>query len=472
MELKDLRLSDTGNYTCQVFNKYGNLNATYALNVLNGEEHVQQQSPKLVHKTVVVGEEAVLECHLDYAAGNALPSIKWMKQISKAEYANYVLQNSLEAGHDEASSEFYQSNTPPAPIFWPKLNSNRQLEAPSSFYSLNDLIGANNLNAQLDNLKGDSLLMQRRSIKPQEEESVHYITLGSSLTAEQRLLFSSDENVYVSRLTLKQVNTKDSGLYVCFSNGNSFAKFDLNVLDRQLAYIEQEKKDSTQVESLQTNLQSTGLLFVLIPIFLIASFAIASICYLKNLNDRRNKKSVNKNTRLNPLKECLSYCCTRRESSGLKSNIKGTFESCQSTNKSCNTNSLGGNSFLDTSSTTVTTSTPYYANVPLLAAENTPPPPPPPLPNSQPPTHHNLDADKCLERAVSTPSVAYYKIVDLFELENQQQLGVLPDHFDADDHTCVSTSSRIYYQLAPPALRHNASNEHTCPRRNFNNFYF
>ena len=463
-----MRLSDTGNYTCQVFNKYGNLNATFALNVFNEEADVQQP-PKLVQKTVVVGEEAVLECHLDYAAGNALPSIKWMKQISKAEYAKYVLQNSLEAGHDEASSEFYQSNTPPAPIFWPKLNQNRQLEAPSSFYSLNDLIGANNLNAQLDNLKGDSLLMQRRSIKPQEEESVHYITLGSSLTAEQRLLFSSDENVYVSRLTLKQVNTKDSGLYVCFSNGKSFAKFDLNVVNRQFTFIEQEKKDSTQIDSIQTNLQSTGLLFVLIPIFLIASFAIASICYLKKLNQRRNKKIINKNISLNPFKQCLSYCCTKRESSSLKSNIKGLnkFETCQSTNKSCNTNSLSGNSFSDTSSTTVTTSTPYYATVPLLAAENIPPPP---LPNSQPPTHHNLDADKCLERAVSTPSVAYYKIVDLFELENQQQLGVLPDH-DTDNHTCVSTSSRIYYQLAP-APRNNAPNEHTCPRRNFNNFYF
>ncbi len=33
LDFKDLRIEDTGNYTCKVFNKYGQINATYELRV-------------------------------------------------------------------------------------------------------------------------------------------------------------------------------------------------------------------------------------------------------------------------------------------------------------------------------------------------------------------------------------------------------------------------------------------------------
>lgn len=41
LNIKDLRQSDTGNYTCEVFNSLGTINATYIL-VVTGMEIVKR----------------------------------------------------------------------------------------------------------------------------------------------------------------------------------------------------------------------------------------------------------------------------------------------------------------------------------------------------------------------------------------------------------------------------------------------
>ena len=83
-------------------------------------------------------------------------------------------------------------------------------------------------------------------------------------------------------------------------------------------------------------------------------------------------------------------------------------------------------SLSDSSSSITATTVAYYAAIPLLI-ENNNSSPPPPLPNSPPPTfspsfslnsklntsspNYNFQASN-LERVISTPSMAYYKIVD------------------------------------------------------------
>lgn len=40
LTIKDLRQSDTGNYTCEVFNSFGTINATFSLTVTGGRMEI------------------------------------------------------------------------------------------------------------------------------------------------------------------------------------------------------------------------------------------------------------------------------------------------------------------------------------------------------------------------------------------------------------------------------------------------
>lgn len=454
LNLKDIRLTDSGNYSCQVFNKMGYINATYKLSVIAPETVSYQEPVVTLNTTIIADMDAILECKIKHSNSN-LPSVKWMKQITKSEYDNYVSQNNLESAQFQSNpaaaaaanilnnnnelKNFYQTNTK-SPLYWPGLDTNDiKIDEHSSLYSLNDLIGSNQLDNHLDNIKSDDLLkIQRRSV---EDDSVHYITLTSSPSVEQKLKFNRHSGVYISQLKIKQATVKDSGVYVCFLNGNTYAKANLNVLPNHFAPTKapgafpSKKNTFIAKETKIGSFQSFGLLVVLIPVLGVVLFALASICYLKSVNKQGGFSKTKKTS--------LFFCCLK-DKQGDKLPHKNYYNSgsapvnrdfynqqIQSKSDTGKTNNM---SFSDTSSTTATT-VPYYATVPLLESS-----PPPPLPNSQPPT-------KGLERCDSTPSMAYYKIVDS-DIFNHEQLATLPVN-ECENQTSVSGSSRVYYQLAP-----------------------
>ena len=162
------------------------------------------------------------------------------------------------------------------------------------------------------------------------DDSVHYITLSSSPLITQQVSYDKENNYYISKLTLKQVQVQDSGIYVCFGdnadaynsrksylkvlpqkNRASFEeksrKGDINQLNLLLQqqqraknyFVEYQNKNNLLIKnepkesatSLTDSLNSNSLLIVLIPILLIISFAIASIFYLKQMDDRKIKNS-------------------------------------------------------------------------------------------------------------------------------------------------------------------------------------
>lgn len=219
-----------------------------------------------------------------------------------------------------------------------------------------------------------------------------------------------------------------------------------------------------------SNYQSLGFLIVIVPVLLVVSFSIISICYLKQMNHQ--KKSVNKT---NSVLKSLCACCVKPTNVALEeedinsfkrakrskftgftsaSSVRTTSGSENGTTKS----SLGSSLSTDSSSTTATTVA-YYTTIPLLNENNQCSPPK--LPSTQPPSFHNVnlnkDCSKLLERCTSTPSMAYYKIVDndlIVDPVTRQPINTIR-HVNDDTATCVSSNSRLYYQLTPlPVVHH------------------
>jgi hypothetical protein len=547
------------------------------------------------------------------------PNIKWMKQITRLEYAKYIVQNNLNSDDianlaeivssdqglkqknkdtrvllNDDDEEFYSASTlSPLSVIETNTNNHRQTDSNlDETLFLSDLISQNlhekskkdDFNFELYVPNGKNFNINEKKAKKSLlnnniDESVHYITLSSSPLITEQLSFDKEHSYYISKLTIKQVEVKDSGIYVCFGgdakedssynsrksylkvlplkqhtllNEKLYRKSDTNLMSSLLQQQEQRTKNffssdyqnknnffikNEQIEttttiatsSLTDAFRSNSFLIVLIPILLITAFAIASIFYLKRMEDRKIKngfaaeqqnrrcnfydKSLFKffygeNSKMNNEKNCqsiancksssinsYSYCpsseinpstliqtldesdaLSERPRNGKKSNNKKLTNSYP-----CATNSLGS-----ASSSTTATTVAYYAAIPLLIDNNNSSSsslPPPPLPNSPPPTfspsfsvnsklntsspNYNFKntpssnvhfQNSNLERVISTPSLAYYKIVDCDLIdcndsamnENQNQKSKKLD-FNLD-HTDVSTNSQFYYQLSPDNL--------------------
>ncbi len=456
----------------------------------------RQENYSYSNTTVIADMDAILECTFKYSS-SSIPTVKWMKQISSVEYENYILQNNVNSpeifnpssilNNNDELKTFYQANTK-APLFWPgkvpdeeetdlKLN-----DSPSSFYSLTDLIGSNNLNNQLDSLKLDDILIARkiRSVNDQ----VHYITLTASVSTTQTIKFNRADGTYTSRLSISRATVNDSGLYVCFLDGQRNGKSYLNVLPNNLFPTRTRQPDMISTEpfnpySVKANIKSYGATYILIflvPILFILFFAVVSICYLSNLNHKQKAKTQ-ESTRRNRngiIRAIKNFCgdslpnerdieVAKRGYFPANTNMYTHSSQNSSQNKSCtDTGKTGNTSFSDTSSTTATT-VPYYATVPLL--DNSPPPP---LPNSQPPTYYK-NSENCLERCESTPSMAYYKIVES-DINNPCDQSTPLGPTSGESRVYGDGSSRVYYQLAP-----NHSNSKKCPnivKTNYNSNYY
>lgn len=450
--------------------------------------------------------DAVFNCKVK---SSTVPNIKWMKQITKTEYSNYVQQNNMpilsssqvhSMGNDEILKSFYQQPSTPSPF---ELNSNK-INADSSIFSINDLLNGDNivdsnLDEDVEDLKLFSLNKESNKnarIKKSEQlkldssdESIHYITLTSSPLIDQQIIFNKNENNYIGKLIIKQANVKDTGIYVCFAGNikgqssrksflrvvpSQFSSVAVNELNDQLYKLMDKEKPvyKENIDLNQTiNYQSIGILIVLLPVLLITTFSIASICYLKHINQN---KSSEKKTIFSVLKSLFSsndcnsnhdlihdgYTTANSESFKRKKS-KFSFTSASSVRTSSENgttkSSLGSSLSTDSSSTTATTVA-YYTTIPLLAEANNMKTinncSPPKLPSTQPPSFQasllNPD-EKLMERCTSTPSMAYYKIMDNEIIgsdcttHNNPRVPVRSD----DTATCISTNSRLYYQLTP-----------------------
>ncbi|XP_070539781.1 LOW QUALITY PROTEIN: fibroblast growth factor receptor-like 1 [Ptychodera flava] len=80
LKLRNLRSSDSGKYTCIVFNTVGSINATYTLDVI---ERFGPKSPDLIgehplNTTVQYGETASFQCKV---RSDVKPHIQWLKRV-------------------------------------------------------------------------------------------------------------------------------------------------------------------------------------------------------------------------------------------------------------------------------------------------------------------------------------------------------------------------------------------------------
>jgi len=564
LELKNLHVEDSGNYTCHVFNKHGYINATYKLDVFEDND-LNQLTNMLepVNITILAGMDAVLNCRVK---SDTRLNLKWMKQISRAEYANYVIQNNAHAvesfassgsaalpidesvsslneqdninnninskndemnGIDDSLQGLYQASTL-APLSFIEKKSDED-----DYDSSNDSDDLTDLNSIKDDFKFEFYVPDEAKQKEQtmsakkasmlntnenNEESVHYITLSSSPFKTEKMNFFKYRKLNIKQLIIKQADVKDTGIYVCFGdNSKLHRKTYLKVIPRPSVdlnldsdfnlfkiKVEQQKPTRTMPTSFMENIQSVGFLIILIPVFMISSFALASICYLRQINKNKywcslsqcwtSQKNPNKSEKMiktsglvngREKKPSNTYCCcpsshilmqenyddteasaSLTSSSMCKKNgekyVKSTLKSnvsscCDHSHMPTNSTTLSDSSSSSTTATTVA----YYTTIPVLADKTTNSSllsPPPPLPNTQPPTltPESLNNQSKLKRAESQQSMAYYKIVDcdLIDWNNsklaaQHRQQQQQNEEDIDDGTtCVSANSRFYYQLA------------------------
>jgi hypothetical protein len=334
-----------------------------------------------------------------------------MKQISKVEYDNYVIQQSENVEMLDPSGK--PIDTPENTLTESKPSNERELSLNDdeslikSFYSfssstqrpLNQLIDKNG-NEKIENTGNEEFLLNDISggedlldldnpsksesdadfdlfenSKKQKrnsnngDDSVHYITLSSSPSVVEKLVYNKEKNVYVNTLTIKQAQVKDAGIYVCFganSKGYNYRKAHLKVIPSvitpeqttlpgsldlaKLNEMLQNTKQSTRkipilintntmnknsalaengssFTSLKNGIQSIGFLIILVPVVLITFFALISVCYLKRM-DTNSRSNV---SLCDLITSCLCGCCKKQNNS----NLKGSYDDSYSSSCCC-----------------------------------------------------------------------------------------------------------------------------------------
>ncbi|KAG8189013.1 hypothetical protein JTE90_014527 [Oedothorax gibbosus] len=98
--LKNLKSTDSGNYTCFIANEFGSINATFELRVEGGETErttvatLNTTRPDLavfhpLNTTVKYGSSATFQCRV---RSEAPPNIQWLKKIEDSELQNFQNQ--------------------------------------------------------------------------------------------------------------------------------------------------------------------------------------------------------------------------------------------------------------------------------------------------------------------------------------------------------------------------------------------
>lgn len=101
LTIDDLRETDSGNYTCTVFNTHGSLNSTYMLEVVG----LVSEKPEILdnhpmNATLLFNETVALQCRVK---SKVAPIIKWLKQLSEEEKAKMPEKQKV-----KVHNEFYK----------------------------------------------------------------------------------------------------------------------------------------------------------------------------------------------------------------------------------------------------------------------------------------------------------------------------------------------------------------------------
>lgn len=213
-----------------------------------------------LNSTIDKKQDAHLICRL---RSDNFPKIEWLKQISKDEYKNYVLDN-------EPKKEEKQV----------KNNNNNENSFLNSFFTQSP--------------SSDSI----------EFDGTHYITISSS---NENTYFDPLLNVWINELIIKNVTDKDSGVYLCFgatSNGFSYKKARLNVAIQNQEHFQV----ISYLDFKRILLNSSSIFIILIPILFMSLFVCIFVYYLKRLGNNYQSKN-SKNSCLNKLFLVASKRC-------------------------------------------------------------------------------------------------------------------------------------------------------------------
>ncbi|CAF3526638.1 unnamed protein product [Rotaria sp. Silwood1] len=119
--VKDLRQSDTGNYTCELFNSFGAINATYILVVT---EKLQFFGNDPQNTSVEKGKTALLNCRVQ--TNEPTTKIQWLKKIDTLQLfrPDAIVFGSEQYENIEQSQELqYSNNILSKPLFFSSITS-------------------------------------------------------------------------------------------------------------------------------------------------------------------------------------------------------------------------------------------------------------------------------------------------------------------------------------------------------------
>lgn len=120
--IRDLRQTDTGNYTCELFNSFGTINTTFILAVT---EKLQFFDNDPQNKSVEFGQTAVLNCRVQ--TNDPTTKIQWLKKLSIQQLfrADAIVFGSEQYETiDESQEQHYTNNILSKTLIFPKATSN------------------------------------------------------------------------------------------------------------------------------------------------------------------------------------------------------------------------------------------------------------------------------------------------------------------------------------------------------------
>ncbi|CAF3408597.1 unnamed protein product [Rotaria sp. Silwood1] len=120
LNIKDLRQSDTGNYTCEVFNSFGTINATYILIVTETLQFFGYDPQNL---SVEIGKAAILNCRVQ--TNDPTTKIQWLKKIDNQQLFrpdSIVFGSEQYEPIEQYPQQQYSNNILSKPLIFPQIN--------------------------------------------------------------------------------------------------------------------------------------------------------------------------------------------------------------------------------------------------------------------------------------------------------------------------------------------------------------